>query len=163
MLLGSPVQGRRPWQAHIHIVGECDPRNSKELFQEISVFARSGGAPDPCMTKDDMDEEHRSAGREQMFSYFVVVDDDVPTSDPQTVADIVAVLGDRDKENEDEPETPPAATFARAIAALDVLRSYFDTKDNPAAEEGLQVLQKELFLAKGQGVCLQKLMDIYGK
>ncbi|KAG0444655.1 hypothetical protein HPB47_013541, partial [Ixodes persulcatus] len=35
------------------------------------------------------------------------------------------------------------------MATLDVLRSYFDTKDNPTAEGGLQTLQKELLRQKG--------------
>ncbi|KAG0417050.1 hypothetical protein HPB47_005912 [Ixodes persulcatus] len=97
--------------------------------------------PEPCTEDDDMDEEFRSAGAKLAFSDFVTVDDDVPTCDPQTVADIAAVLrqgqvtGDEhdDDEDQDGPEMPPRATFAQAVAALDVLRSYFATKDNPAA------------------------------
>ncbi|CAN7977827.1 unnamed protein product, partial [Ixodes persulcatus] len=128
--------------------------------------------PDPCETEDDdVDEEFRSAGAKLAFSDFVTVDDDVPTCDPQTVADIAAVLrqgqvtGDEhdDDEDQDGPEMPPRATFTQAVAALDVLRSYFATKDNPAAEGGLQTLQKELFLPKGQGARQQKLTDVFGK
>ncbi|EEC05912.1 hypothetical protein IscW_ISCW004321, partial [Ixodes scapularis] len=127
--------------------------------------------PDPCETEDDdMDEEPRSTGAELAFSNFVAVDDDVPTCNPQTVADIVAELRQgqvtrdehNDNKDEDEPETPPRATFTQAIAALDVLRSYFATKDNPAAEGGLKTLQTELFLPKGQGARQQKLTDVFG-
>ncbi|EEC19664.1 centromere protein B, putative [Ixodes scapularis] len=126
------------------------------------------GDPDPCMSDDDTGEELRSAGMELAFSDFVV-HDDVPTCEPQTIADIVAKLqqgqvsGDEHDDDEDEPETPPGATFAQAIAALDELKSYFDTKDNPAAEGGLQTLQKELFLPKSQGVHQQKLTDVSEK
>ncbi|CAN8028653.1 unnamed protein product [Ixodes persulcatus] len=127
------------------------------------------GDTDPCMTDDDMDEELRSARTELAFSDFVLVDDDVPKCDPRTVADIVAKLqqgqvsGDEHDDDEDEPETPPGATFAQAIAALDVLQSYCDMKDNPAAEEGLRTLQKELSLPNCQGERQQKLTDIFGK
>ncbi|KAG0432763.1 hypothetical protein HPB47_020534 [Ixodes persulcatus] len=65
---------------------------------------------EPC-ANDDMDEELQCAGAGQVFSDFVAVDNNVPTSDTQTVADI----------EEHEPETPPAVTFARAMATLDVL------------------------------------------
>ncbi|EEC14122.1 centromere protein B, putative [Ixodes scapularis] len=148
---------------------KCGFRHSPEVEEpELSVSSD----PDFCETEDDdMEEELRSAGAELAFSDFVAVDDEVPTCDPQTVADIVAelrqgqVTGDEhdDDEDEDEPETPPRATFAQAVAALDVLRSYFATKDNPAAEGGLQTLQKELFLPKNQGARQQKLKDVFGK
>lgn len=114
--------------------------------------------PDPCTTEDDdIDEELRFAAVKLAFSDFVAVDDEVPMCDPRTAADIVVelregqVLGDEYKheDDEDESKTPPAATFAQAIAVMNVLRSYFDTKDNPAAEGDLQTLQKKLCLAKG--------------
>ncbi|KAM7283587.1 tigger transposable element-derived protein 6-like [Ixodes scapularis] len=112
---------------------KCGFRRSPEVEEPEPCVS---GDPDPCETEDDyMDEELRSAGAELAFSDFVAVDDDVPTCDPQTVADIVAelrqgqVTGDEHDDDEDEPETPPRATFAQAVAALDVLRSYFATKD----------------------------------
>ncbi|CAN8017378.1 unnamed protein product [Ixodes persulcatus] len=146
---------------------KCGFRRSPEMEEPEPCVS---GDPDPCETEDDdMDEELRSAGAELAFSNFVAVDNDVPTCEPQTVADIVAelrhgqVTGDEHDDDEDEPEMPPRATFARAVAALDVLRSYFATKDNPAAEGGRQTLQKELFLPKGQGARQQKLTDVFGK
>lgn len=93
------------------------------------------------------------AGAGQAFGDFIAVDDNVPTCDPQTVTDIVAVSGDEDEE-EDEPKTAPASTFARAIAALDVLQSYFNTKGNPADAA------KGTLSGKSQGMRLQKLTDI---
>ncbi|KAM7304477.1 tigger transposable element-derived protein 6-like [Ixodes scapularis] len=156
-------------------------KNVKHLYRKCIVrrfLARVSPAssrvedPDPCETEDDdMDEEPRSTGAELAFSNFVAVDDDVPTCNPQTVADIVAELRQgqvtrdehNDNKDEDEPETPPRATFTQAIAALDVLRSYFATKDNPAAEGGLKTLQTELFLPKGQGARQQKLTDVFGR
>lgn len=92
--------------------------------------------PDPCVSdEDDMDVELRSTGTDVAFGEFVAMDGDLATCDPQTVADIVAELrqgevSGGDDDDYEEQEMPPAATFAQAVAALDVVRSFFDHKSS---------------------------------
>lgn len=42
------------------------------------------------------------------------------------------------------------ATFAEALAGLEALQSFFSSKNNENADRGLQCVQKELFLSKGE-------------
>ncbi|KAG0410301.1 hypothetical protein HPB47_012566 [Ixodes persulcatus] len=138
-------------------------KNVKHLYRKCIVqrFLARVSDPDPCMTDDDdMNKELRSAGAELAFSDFALWMMTSPTCDPKPLP--TSWRNEHD-DDEDEPETPPGATFTQAVAALDVLRTCFDTKDNPAAEEGLQALQKELFLPKGHGLHQQKPTDVFGK
>lgn len=137
----------------------------------------TSGAAEPCVSdnfdpyvsdEDDMGEELQSTGTDVTFSEFVAMDDDLATCDRQTVADIVAErrqgeVSRSEDDDEEEQGRLPAATFAQAVAALDVLHSFFDHKNSCGAEKSLQTLEKELFFAKGQGIHQQKLTDTFGK
>ncbi|KAH7937043.1 hypothetical protein HPB49_007560 [Dermacentor silvarum] len=92
-----------------------------------------------------MDEEFLSTGVDVPFAEFVAIDNDVPTCEPQSVAEIAAE-GVADEVPEDGG---PPATFALALAGLEALQSFFRMKDNENADKGLQCVQKELFLSKG--------------
>ncbi|XP_049528908.1 tigger transposable element-derived protein 6-like [Dermacentor silvarum] len=115
---------------------------------------------DPVACDYDMDEEFLSTGADVPFAEFVAIDNDVPTCEPQSVAEIVAeVVGDDAAEvvaNEapedggDNEGLRPPATFAEALAGLEALQSFFRTKNNENADNGLQCVQKELFLSKGE-------------
>ncbi|KAH7958795.1 hypothetical protein HPB49_005170 [Dermacentor silvarum] len=109
---------------------------------------RSENDPEAC--DYDMDEEFLSTGADVPFTEFVAIDNDVPTCEPQSVAEIVAeVVGDEAPEDGGENEgLRPPATFAEALAGLEALQSFFRTKDNENADKGLQRVQKELFLSK---------------
>lgn len=100
-----------------------------------------------------------STGADVPFAEFVAIDNDVPTCEPQSIAEIVAeVVGDDaavvaadeapEDGGEDEGLRPPA-TFAEALAGLEALQSFFRAKDNENADKALQCVQKELFLSKG--------------
>ncbi|KAH6925411.1 hypothetical protein HPB50_004957 [Hyalomma asiaticum] len=107
-----------------------------------------------------MDEEFLSTGTDVPFSEFVAIDNDVPTCEPQSIAEIIAeVVGDNavevaaDEDPEDNGENEglrPPATFAEALAGLEALQSFFRTKDNENVDKALQCVLKELFLSKGR-------------
>ncbi|KAH7979793.1 hypothetical protein HPB49_011088 [Dermacentor silvarum] len=101
---------------------------------------------DPVACDYDMDEEFLSTGADVPFAEFVAIDNDVPTCEPQSVAEIVAeVVGDDAAEvvaNEapedggDNEGLRPPATFAEALAGLEALQSFFRTKNNENADNG---------------------------
>ncbi|KAH7966109.1 hypothetical protein HPB49_013881 [Dermacentor silvarum] len=105
-----------------------------------------------------MDEEFLSTGADVPFAEFVSIDNDVLTCELQSVVEIVAeVVGDdaaevvADEAPEDGGENEglrPPATFAEALAGLEALQSFFRMKDNENADNGLQCVQKDLFLSK---------------
>ncbi|KAH7983113.1 hypothetical protein HPB52_009280 [Rhipicephalus sanguineus] len=111
-------------------------------------------------TDDDIDEEFLSTGADAPFAELVSIDDNVPTCEPQSVAEIVAeVVGDNaakevgDEAPEDSGENESVsrpANFVEALAGLEALQSFFCTKNNENADKALQCVQKELFLSKGQ-------------
>lgn len=104
--------------------------------------------------KDEIEVEFRCTGAEGMFDDFVAVGDNIPTCEPQSVAEIVdEIKGDEahSPENHDEDDCVRLpATFVEALAGLDALCSFFRAKDNENAEMALQCVENELLLSKGR-------------
>ncbi|KAL1434666.1 hypothetical protein MTO96_011483, partial [Rhipicephalus appendiculatus] len=124
---------------------------------ELASKERSEDDPVACASDlDDINEEFLSTGTDAPFAEFVSIDDNVPTCEPQSVAEIVAeVVGGGDAAEDEAPEDSGEnesvlrpANFAEALAGLEALQSFFCTKNNENADKGLQYVQKELFLSK---------------
>ncbi|XP_040358278.1 tigger transposable element-derived protein 6 [Ixodes scapularis] len=99
----------------------------------------------------EMEDAMAKMGAPITYCEYASLDDNVVTSEPQSIADIVADLTTADNEESDEEDEQKtngdaAPTFADAIAALDTLRRYVNVHDCAESERGLRLLEKRLLL-----------------
>ncbi|KAL1416332.1 hypothetical protein MTO96_028056 [Rhipicephalus appendiculatus] len=125
---------------------------------------RSEDDPVACASDidDDINEEFLSTGADAPFAEFVSIDDNVPTCEPQSVAEIVAevVEDEAPKDGGENESVRRPANFAEALAVLEALQSFFCTKNNENADKGLQCVQKELFLSKDKTLKIDLWMAV---
>ncbi|CAN7995917.1 unnamed protein product [Ixodes pacificus] len=111
----------------------------------------TNNADEDADDSQEMEDAMAKMGAPITYCEYASLDDNVVTSEPQSIADIVADLTTADNEESDEEDEQKtnddaAPTFAEPIAALDTLRRYVNVHDCAESERGLRLLEKRLLL-----------------